>query len=138
MDFQKTLKKRLCFNIAYLLFGIALIVTASVTKSENDFFYGFGFSLTAIGILQSARNFHLIRNQQDRKHREVAEKDERNVMLALKARSMAFILYIIGAGVAVIVLSLAAQHQVAQIVAWSVCILTALYWVSYLYLKNKY
>lgn len=138
MEFRKTIKKRFCFNLVYLALGIGMIVTACMTDFENQFLSSFGCCLAVIGIAQGRRNLHLLRNDKACKQREIAETDERNIMLVNKARSWAFSLYIIAAGSGVIVLSLLAKHEMAQLLSWSVCLLIALYWGSYLFLRKKY
>ena len=114
MEFQKTLKRRLVRNLFCLILGIILIVTAVMTQNSNDFFFGFGFALAAIGIFQGILNIRMMRSSKACKEREIAEKDERNIMLANKARSWAFSLYITLAGAAVIVLSLMTKHEVPR------------------------
>lgn len=138
IEFQKTLKRRLLRNFFSLILGIILVVTAVMAQNSNCFFSSFGFALAAIGISQSILNIRLMRSSKACKEREIAEKDERNIMLALKSRSWAFSLYMMLAGAAVIVLSVMAKHEIAQIIAWSVCILVALYYVCYLILRKKY
>ena len=138
MDFRKTLKQRLIRNLFCLLFGIALIAAAFVTQKENQFLSSFGCALAAIGIAQGLRNIRLMRNPEACKRREIAESDERNIMLANKAKSWAFSLYMILIGAAVLVLSLMEKHEIAAILGYTVCILIGLYYVCYLILKKKY
>ena len=59
MDFRRKLKIRLYVAIAYVIWGIALIVTFNIIKTENNFFSSFGFALVIIGIVQ-IRNYRII------------------------------------------------------------------------------
>lgn len=138
MEFRKTLKQRLISNLFCLLLGISLIVTAFFTHNNTNFLSSFGCALAAIGFAQGLRNLRTMRSEAACKRQEVAESDERNIMLANKAKSWAFSLYMMLAGIAVIVLSLLGKQEIAPIIGWSVCILTALYYVCYLILKKKY
>ena len=69
---------------------------------------------------------------------EVAETDERILMMNEKARSWAFSYSILIAGIVVIVLSLLGKHEAAQPFAWYVCGQICLYWVCWLILRKKY
>ena len=59
-------------------------------------------------------------------------------MLVNKARSLTFTLYILLASTAVIILSLFGLHEYAELAAYSVFLLLAIYWVCYLILKKRY
>lgn len=138
MEFRKKLQKRLYYAIAHLLLGIALNVTAFLTNSDNYFLTGFGSCLIVLGIVRIIRHKRLISSERAVKQREIAETDERNLMLAEKARSWAFASYIILVGIAVIVLSLASLHEIAQPLSYSICLLVALYWIFFYILRKKY
>ena len=138
MEYRRKLKKRLCYAIAYLLLGIALNLTAFLTKSDNYFLSGFGSCLIVLGLVRILRHKRLLSSDQAVKKQEIAETDERNLMLAEKARSWAFTAYIILVGIAVIVLSLASLHEIAQPLSYSICLLAALYWIFFYVLRKKY
>ena len=138
MDFKQKMKQRLTIAVVYIAAGILLALWAVLSKTENYFPSAFGFALIVLGILRMIQ-YRKITGSQDTMHkRELAETDERNRMMAEKARSWAFSCSILIAGVAVIVLSLLGQHDTAQPLAWYSCIMVALYWVFYLVAKRKY
>lgn len=138
MEYRKKLQKRFYYAVAYLLLGVALNLTAYLTKSENYFLSGFGSCLIVMGIVRMIRHKRLVSSDQAVKKQEIAETDERNIMLAEKARSWAFAAYIILAGTAVIILSLASLHDIAQPLSYSICLLVALYWIFFYILRKKY
>lgn len=138
MEYRKKLQKRFYLAVAYLLLGAALNLTAFLTKSDNYFLSGFGSCLIVIGLVRMIRHKRLVSSDQAVKKQEIAETDERNLMLAEKARSWAFAAYIILAGIAVIVLSLLSVHTVAQLLSYSVCLLVSLYWIFFYILRKKY
>lgn len=138
MEYRKKLRKRLYYAISYLVLGLILNTVAFVTETGNPFLSAFGSGLFIIGIVRILRHIRLVKSNAAVKKQEIAETDERNLMLAEKARGWAFIFYIILAGIAVIVLSLLGLHDAAQPFAWSVCLLVFLYWLFYFILKRKY
>lgn len=70
--------------------------------------------------------------------REIAEKDERNIMLWTQARSWAFGIYTILAGGAIMVLYAIHMEFAGQIIAYALCALVFIYWVCYMILRRKY
>ena len=132
------MKQRLVIAISYILFGVALTVIASVTKTENYFLTPFGITMVIMGVLRIGQYRKITKNDDALRQRELAETDERNRMIAEKARSWAFSFSMLVAGLAVIVLSLLNCPDLAQPLAWFVCLMTVLYWVFYLVARRKY
>ena len=138
MDYTKILRKRLYWAVSYLALGIILNITAFVTASENEFLSVFGSALLVMGIVRIVRHVRLVRSDAAVKKQEIAEADERNIMLAEKARSWAYSLTITIAGVAVIVLSLLGYQEQVLPLAWLVCGMTLLYWICWIIIRKKY
>ena len=113
-------------------------------KAEVDadvvfmFFFAWGTALMVIGIVRLRQYRKLMASPEAMRAQEVAETDERNVMLANKAKSYAFFWYVLICSVAVIVLEFMNQVQIATSLAFSVCFLILLYWVCYYVLRRKY
>ena len=138
MDFKKKLKIRLWVAITYLVLGIALIVVSLAIEPKNDILSSFGFAIALIGGVR-LRNYLLITKSEERiKAQEIAEKDERNVAIADKAKSFSFMAYIFVACIDVIILHLLNKTQVALILSSSVCGLLLIYWVAYFIIRKKY
>lgn len=138
MDYTKILRKRLYWAVSYLALGIILNITAFVTASENEFLSVFGSALLVMGIVRIVRHVRLVRSDAAVKKQEIAETDERNIMLAEKARSWAYSLTITIAGAAVIVLSLLGYQEQVLPLAWLVCGMTLLYWICWIIIRKKY
>ena len=138
MEYRKKLQKRLYYYIAYVFLGIVLNLVAFITQSDNYFLSGFGSCLLVMGLVRILRHIRLLRSDKAVKRQETVETDERNIMLAEKARSWAFAAYIIITGTAVIVLSLASVHEIAQYLSYSVCLLIVLYWICWIIIRKKY
>lgn len=138
MDFKKKMKLRLNIAISYLVLGAALTVIAFVSKTDNDFLTPFGIALMVMGVMRIIQHRKVTQNPDTLRQRELAETDERNRMIAERAKSWAFSFSLLLAGVTVIVLSLLDYHDLAQPFAWFVCLMTVLYWIFYHIAKRKY
>ena len=138
MEFKKKLKQRLYIAVSYIVIGLVLIAADALNNFENQFFFSFGITLIVMGILRLIRHRKVTKDEAAIRRQEVAETDERTLMMAEKARSWAFSYSILIAGVAVIVLSLLGKHDAAQPFAWYVCGMVVLYWIFWLILRKKY
>lgn len=138
MEFKKKLKTRLYIALSYIVLGIVLIAANALNHFENDFFLSFGITLLVMGIIRLIRHRKVTKDESTIRRQEVAETDERTLMMSEKARSWAFTYSILIAGIAVIVLSLLGKHDTAQPFAWFVCGQVALYWICWMILRKKY
>ena len=138
MEFEKKLKKRILTARIFLIAGPLLMAVSIWKNLDNEFFFAWGTALMVIGIVRLRQYRKLMASPEAMRAREVAETDERNVMLANKAKSYAFFWYVLICSVAVIVLEFMNQVQIATSLAFSVCFLVLLYWVCYYVLRRKY
>ena len=137
MDFKKKLKTRLYVAAAYIVIGVMIIVGAFVFKVENEFISPFGLALTVVGIARMRNYFLITKSEESIRKQEIVETDERNVWVCYRARSVAFVAYILISGVAVIVLSLLGIHEAAKWISYSLCALIAVYWIAYFIYQKK-
>jgi len=138
MEFKKKLKIRLYTAIAYMVLGAAMIVVFNlVVKNANPFLSSFGFALLVIGFANLRRYRLITKSEETIRSREIAETDERNIFIAHKARSAAFILYTVLTCTAVIVLELLNQTELAMILSGTICVLLVIYWVSYWIIRKR-
>lgn len=138
MDFKKKMKQRLYIAISYIVFGTALALLALITKSENQFLSAFGIALAIMGVLRIFQYRKITRSTDAMRKRELAETDERNRMIAERAKSWAFSFSLMAAGIAVIVLSVLGKHHLAQPLSWGMCGMVLLYWIFFLIARQKY
>ena len=138
MDFKKKMSQRLWIAVSYIVLGAALALVALITKSENQFLSSFGIALALMGILRIFQYRKITKSTDTLRKRELAETDERNRMIAERAKSWTFSFSILIAGVVVIVLSLLGYHDAAQPFAWYTCGQVVLYWVFWFILGKKY
>ena len=138
MEFKKKLQMRLYIAISYIVIGLALISADALNHFENNFFFSFGFALVVMGIIRLIRHRKITKSEASVRKQEVAETDERFLMMNEKARSWTFSYSVLIAGIAVIVLSLMGYHDQAQPFAWYVCGQIGLFWVCWLIIRKKY
>ena len=131
MDFRKKLKIRLFIAIGYIILGLAMIVAFNIIKTENNFLSSFGFALVVIGIAQIRKYIMITKSEETITKRQIAETDERNISIANKAKSISFIIYVILASMAIIVLEIFNKTQLAMIISGTVWVLILIYWISY-------
>jgi len=137
MDFQKKMKQRLWIAAFYILSGLTLVLADILRGLENDFFFAFGFALTAMGIFRLYRHRKITKSDQTMRKQKLAESDERTRMIAERARSWAFSLSVFVSGIAVIVLQFLDRHETALPFAWYVCGMVVLYWISFVIIQKK-
>ena len=138
MEFKKKMKQRLIIALSYILVGIVLLAAAFAGKSDNYFFSAFGFALMVMGILRLLRYRKVTASEQTMRKQELTESDERFRMMAERARSWAFSLSIMAAGILVIVLNLLGYQEEALPFAWFVCGMVVLYWICWTIIRRKY
>lgn len=138
MDFRKKMKQRLYLAVSYIVFGAALALAALITKSENQFLSAFGIALAVMGVLRLFQYRRITKNTDSLRKRQLAETDERNRMIAERAKSWTFSFSLMAAGIAVVVLSVLGKHNLAQPISWVMCGMVLLYWVFYHIANRKY
>lgn len=137
MEFKKKLKIRLGVAIGYILLGVLLCVLFCGLALKNDYISALGAALIAVGALQMVKYFRITRNEESVRSREIKEKDERNVSIAHRSKSMAFSMYILLACAASIVLGIMGRAQIAQVLSGNVCVMLLIYLLSYVIIRNK-
>ena len=135
MDYRKKLKARL--NTAIIMISVGIIFTVSSIFADSEMASTFGAVFLVMGIARVVQYKRLLNDPEEMRRREIVEKDERNVMLWTKARSLAFVIYIIALGIAVIVLQLMEMTQAANIVSWCLMGFVVIYWICYFIIVKK-
>lgn len=138
MEFKAKLKTRLYTAVSYIVLGLILIIADARNHFDNYFFFSFGVALLVMGIIRIFRHRKITADEKSIRQQELAETDERFRMISDRAKSWAYSFSILGAGIAVIVLSLLGCHELALPFAWFVCGMTALYWICWTIINKKY
>ena len=138
MDFKKIVRLRWYVAVSYCVIGLVLIIVFLLGEMENYFINSFGFALLGIGISRIIQNRKITKSDESMYKREIMEFDERNRMIAERAKSWVFSVSVMMAGFVTIVLSVLGYHEQAQPFAWFVCLMVALYWIFWLIANKKY
>ena len=138
MEFKKKLMQRFYIGISYIVLGLVLILADVLNHFENTFIFSFGVTLTVMGIARLIRHRKITKDDASIHRQEVAETDERILMMNERARSWAFSFSVMAAGFVVIVLSFLGYQELARPFAWYVCGQIVLYFVFLYIIAKKY
>lgn len=133
MNFGKALIK----NLICLILGV-IILSLGCTGILDEFWSGMGMALVLVGVLRLVQFFRYCKDDAYREKYETEMADERNSFIRNKAWAWAGYLFILIAGVAVIVLKVLGQDLVSQVISYMICVMLILHWGSYLVLRKKY
>ncbi len=130
--------KKLVLSVFWAIMGIALIVLSITEVLNSPIYAGIGGSLTAVGIHQAIRNLKYRKDPDYRKKVDTEIQDERNSFLRMKSWACAGYIMLFVEGIGAIAAIILNQRTIQLILSYSVCMLLAAYWISYLILSKKY
>ncbi|MCH5186684.1 MAG: hypothetical protein J1F64_11275 [Oscillospiraceae bacterium] len=137
MKFENKIKARIYLMSAYAVIGVILCVLGYTRITSNDMLTAWGIALFAGGTVHIIRNIRLMKNSKKMQALEIAERDERNIMLREKARSLAFGIYLMIMGLAVGVMLLL-NKSFGVVIAYNICTLVLIYCICYWVIRRKY
>lgn len=129
--------KRFIASILEIVMGSILMV-CSMFGIVDEYWSGMGFALLIVGVVFLLRQFKYKTNEEYREKYDVERSDERNRYLSGKAWAWAGYLFVMIAAVGSIMLKMAGREELMLMASGSVCLIMALYWISYIILKKKY
>ena len=129
--------KRMIASIVEILIGLALTVCGTLNIVDS-YWSGMGGALIAVGGIFLIRQFRYKTDKTYQENVDVAQKDERNRFLGMKAWSWAGYLFMMISAVASIVLRVAGLELYSVIAGGTVCLLALLFWISYAIISRKY
>lgn len=136
MEFKKKLKVRLYYGIGCAVLGVLMMILGFLRAEE--YISSMGLMFLIIGIARVIQYRRITQTEESLRQREIAEKDERNVLLWTKARSLTFTIYSIVLALAVIILRLMEVELIPQILAFCLFTMVLIYWICYFALSRKY
>ncbi len=136
MDFKTKLKTRLYYAVGILAVGIVLMIMGFAMA--NEMLSSFGLVFTVIGLARIRQYRHITKNEETLRQREVAETDERNVMLWTMARSLTFAVYIILSAIGMVVLYIMKMPSYAAFLSYNLWAILIIYWICYFCIRRKY
>ncbi|MEE1350908.1 MAG: DUF2178 domain-containing protein [Clostridia bacterium] len=131
MDFKKKLKIRFILAIVYIIVGITFAAFYYCKVTDNQFLHSFGIAFIALGIANIIKYKRITKDDESIHRREVAETDERNIAIAKKAQSSAFVFCTLTGAIAVIVLEVLGKTDYATIISLPFFALLTSYFVLY-------
>ena len=129
--------KRLIASIVEIVLGIVLTVCGALGVVDS-YWSGMGSALIVVGAIFLIRQIRYKTDKTYQENVDVANHDERNRYIGMKAWSWAGYLFVMLSAVASIALKIARLDLYSQIAGFAVCILVVLYWICYLILRKKY
>lgn len=138
MDFRKKLKARLYLGIFYIVFGIAMVALTLLKPSDNGYFSTLGLAFAVIGVKRIRQYFVITRSEESIRKQEIAETDERFIMLQQKSATLSFTISSVLGAIAIFVLHLLDMPLYASIVAYVICGYILIQVVCYFVLARKY
>lgn len=128
---------RLIWYIALIIVGVALTITPELGWLD-EFWMGMGGGLIGVSVVRLIQIGRYKTNEEYAEKVNVANRDERNVYLANKARSWAFYYSILLECVGIIVLRVMEYPDLSSLLGFVLCGQLVLYWGSWFYLKKRY
>lgn len=124
-------------NVIYLFLG-GILLTLGFVGIIDEFWSGLGFALIFVGILRLVYYFRLEKNPEQKERVQTEINDERNKFIRNKAWAFSGYLFIIIAGICLIVFKIIGQDLLSLVASYAVCLIMILNWISYIILKRKY
>lgn len=140
MEFKKKIKQRMIMQIVFLLLILIPSIIAFVIGNEavRDFVIPFAMMVTIINGAKIYSNIMLLRNEGKLKKREITEKDERNLSIAVRARGITFYISVFSACFAILMLSIFGYQREMQVIMYCLCYVLVVYYAVYHILQRKY
>lgn len=130
--------KKLLLSIFWVVLGAVLLGLSVAEILDSSLYAGTGGGLIAVGALQIARNMKYRRDPVYREKLDTEFSDERNRFLRMKSWSWAAYIVVLAEGVGSVVAMACGQRTVQLVLFYSVCLLLAAYYISYVVLSKKY
>lgn len=138
MDYKKKLKQRLYVNLGWAGIGALNILFWCIRQPENTYPLSLGIAFVIMSVIRTIQYRQTVKDEQALRQKELAETDERNLMMNERAKSWAFSISVFIAGDLTIILSLLGKQDLALLFAWFLCGMTLLYWICWNIIRKKY
>ena len=129
--------RRIITSVIYIILGVVLFALG-VMEILDAFWSGMGAALIVVGVIRLVQFLRFRKDEAYREKVETETTDERNRFIRNKAWAWAGYMFIIFAGLCVIVFKVIGQEMWSLAASYAVCLMLVLYWISYLILKKKY
>lgn len=137
-----TFKKQRTLAISFLVIGLLISLVFAFTGGDDynsGLLCGMGSSLTVVGIIRLIRLHRISRDPEKAADYEAAQKDERVLFIANKARAVVFIVSIYAQlAVGLIAQLVFDQRLLGMVMCYFTCLQCLLFVAMYHYYSKKY
>lgn len=130
-------KKKMIFRILMMTAGIVLLALGIAGKVD-EYWSGMGGALIGVSVMRLVQTIRYEKNENYRENVDTERNDERNRFLSMKAWQWAGFWFMMIAAIGTFILKFAGKEELMMLLSGSICLMLALYWASYFYLKKKY
>lgn len=130
-------KSRMILYGIYLLAGLGIVV-ASIWLDDHSFWGGIGGGLMGVGGVRLFQGLRYRKEPEFAKKSDYAFQDERMQYLAQRARSATFLITVFALALVSIILRFCQLEVYANVCAWVMMAMLAIYFVTYWLLGKKY
>ena len=130
-------KRKMAVSIFWVAIGAVLFALGCMERID-PVWSGCGGGLLGVGLVQIVRNLKYNNNEEYKEKIDIEASDERNRYLRLKAWSWAGYIYVLGSAVLSLVCLAMGLEELSRMLGLSMCAVLALFWGSYMVLRNKY
>ena len=114
--------------LAAAILAIALAILAPSCSRDSN----------TVGALQVLKNLKYRRDPEYREKIDTELHDERNSFIRMKSWSWAGYITVLLEGIGVVAAMIRGQETIQQVLSYSICLIVATYWISYMVLSRKY
>lgn len=130
--------KRLALSIFWVVLGAVLLILSITGILDSSIYAGLGGALIAVGVLQIIRNLKYRNDTGYREKIDTEISDERNSFLRMKSWAWTGYIVVLVEAVGVVVAMILGKETIQSILIYSVCLIVAVYWITYMVLSRKY
>ncbi len=130
--------KKLLLSIFWMILGAVLLGLSVTEVLDSSMYAGMGGALIAVGALQVARNLRYRKDPEYREKVDTEVSDERNRFLRMKSWSWTGYIVVLAEGFGSVAAMVLGKRELQLTLAYSVCLILVIYWVTYLVLSKKY
>ncbi len=130
--------KRLALSIFWMIAGAVLLVLSVTEVLGEPVYAGMGAALIVVGTLHTVRNLKYRKDEEYRRKIDTETGDERISYIRMKSWSWTGFMMVLIEGIGSVIAGVMGERTIQLLLAYSLCLVLVVYWVSYLILSRKY
>ena len=130
--------RRLVLQIFGIILGAVLLVLSVAEVIESSLYSGMGGALMTVGILQLIRTVKYRKDPEYREKVDIELTDERSKYLRMKSWAWTGYIIVLVEGIGVIIAMILGYETIQLVLAYSLCLILLVYWITYLVLNKRY